>query len=111
MQDKILSRYIKTAFIAAIATSLTIFTQTIASINLAFADVAGNPIVPVTVSSGAIDSSFDATLGRPIFGYYVTATQDGQTQTGFTTATFNVIAGESFQLTAANYGNCVFDHW
>ncbi len=67
---------------------------------------AGSTMVPITIVS--VDLS-----GNPVLGLW-TAVEEGKDNSvasGFTPEVFYALPGEQYQVTAANYGNYVFDYW
>jgi hypothetical protein len=61
--------------------------------------------ITLTVSSGLVSS-------QAAEGYYMVLYQNGQViGTGFTPATFSLVAGENYTIQADNYGNCTFQYW
>jgi hypothetical protein len=52
------------------------------------------------------------TDSKPANGYYVALSQDGKViSTGFTTATFSVVSGETYSIQADGYGGCNLAYW
>jgi hypothetical protein len=52
------------------------------------------------------------TDSKPANGYYIALYQNGQIiSTGYTTATFSVVSGESYSIQADGYGSCTLAYW
>ena len=63
------------------------------------------PTFPVTVSTLS-------TTGSPITGLYAAVTENGSPLlSGFSTLTFTATAGDSYGVTAENFGPYAFSHW
>jgi hypothetical protein len=89
------------AFLVAFATPY----GTLSATN-AFADTSSGQTVGITIMSA------DVNTNNPIYGYYVVLMQNGQViNTGFTTTTFSVVTGQTYQILAENYGSCIFYDW
>jgi hypothetical protein len=60
-----------------------------------------------TITVSGVDSS-----GRAIAGYYTTLWQNGaMVQSCFTSCSFTVSNGQTYQIAVADYGNEAFSHW
>jgi hypothetical protein len=60
-----------------------------------------------TINVSGVDSA-----GNPISGYYTTLWQNGvMLQSCFTTCSFIVSNGQSYQVMVADFGSSVFSHW
>lgn len=70
------------------------------------------PLPPPPPSQYALSVSSVDMNGNTITGLYVTLSQNNAVlSTGFTTASFNLNDGQTYQIAVSNYNNVVFDHW
>jgi hypothetical protein len=64
-----------------------------------------------TTTSSVTISSVDQN-GNAIDGYYVALLQGGNVlASGYTTMTFSVTSGQTYDVQADSYGSCLFSHW
>jgi hypothetical protein len=70
------------------------------------------PLPPPPSGQYALSVSSVDMNGNAITGLYVTLSQNNAViSTGFTTASFNLNDGQTYQIAVSNYNNVVFDHW
>lgn len=70
------------------------------------------PLPPPPAGQYALAVSSVDMSGNPLTGLYTTLSQDGSVvSSGFTTVSFNLNGGQTYQIAVSNYNNIVFDHW
>jgi hypothetical protein len=89
------------------------FTQEVAL--LSSLDGSGSSPTPAEPSGGASTLTVKSvnSLGNPISGYYTAlyTSSGSKVSSGYTTSSYNVNDGASYQIQAVSYDACTFSHW
>jgi hypothetical protein len=72
-----------------------------------------NPVVlTITQSTSTLTVKTVNAAGSPMNGYYTTLSQNGAlVKLAFSPASFTLNNGQTYQVSVADYGSYVFDHW
>jgi len=88
--------------------NVTTGTGTTTNLNAVYKNI-NDPLPP---SQSSISVNTINSTGNTITGFYTTLWQNGaQIQQGFSSVTFAVSNGQTYQVAVADYGNYTFNHW
>jgi hypothetical protein len=89
--------------------------STVATAKDSAGKTASSNAVAVTVNAQPTASALTVktvdSAGKAISGYYTTLSGGGQTQSGFSPASFTLNGGQTYQVSVSDYGDYVFSHW
>jgi len=86
------------------------FSNLVSAVNTANGGSSTTPTTTTTSYTMTVNSADVA--GNLFNGMWTTISKDGSViKTGYTPLSFSALSGATYQVTVANYGNYVFDHW
>jgi hypothetical protein len=88
------------------------FTATSAATSLTAVYNCGPSTTSTTSAMSTINISTVTSAGSPISGYYIALLQNGaQVESCFSTCSFSVNGGQTYQVAASSFGSEIFNHW